>query len=152
MRTGSGTEVHVTATCAGPTEAIPGTYVTTMDGSPSASSAERPATVPARRRIAAPDPLSARALEATLARPPQDRFLLLADCTLRECARRLGVTHTRLGDVFAKATAYRRMSSVWAARLAGVIDATTEEVYLLFGVTDPAAAVSAPRRRARRIA
>ena len=68
------------------------------------------------------------------AMPPHERLLLLADCSLRELARRLGVVHTRLSAVFSDATAFRRLSPEWAARLAAAVNATPGEIDALFGL------------------
>ena len=68
------------------------------------------------------------------AMPPHERLLLLADCSLRELARRLGVVHTRLSAVFSDATAFRRLSPEWAARLAAAVNATPGEIDALFGI------------------
>ena len=81
-----------------------------------------------------PDPLSARAMAQVAAMAPHERLLLLAGCSLRELARRLGVVHARLSAVFAEATAFGRLSSEWAERLASAVDATPEEIDALFGV------------------
>ena len=53
---------------------------------------------------------------------------------LRELARRLGVVHTRLSAVFSDATAFRRLSPEWAARLAAAVNATPGEIDALFGI------------------
>lgn len=83
---------------------------------------------------ARPDPLSARAMAQVAVMPPHERLLLLAGCSLRELARRLGVVHTRLSAVFADATAFGRLSPEWSERLAAAVDATPAEVDTLFGI------------------
>jgi plasmid maintenance system antidote protein VapI len=84
--------------------------------------------------ISIADPLSARAMAQVAVMPPHERLLLLAGCSLRELARRLGVVHTRLSAVFADATAYGRLSPEWSGRLAAAVDATPAEVDTLFGI------------------
>ena len=83
---------------------------------------------------------------------PHERLLLLAGCSLRELARQVGTTHTRLSTVFADATAFGRLSPEWAARLAVAVDATAADVDALFGIRrtapPPARTATAARRSA----
>lgn len=85
--------------------------------------------------------------------PPHERLLLLAGCSLRELARRVGVVHTRLSAVFSDATAFGRLSPEWSERLATAVGATAGEIDELFGVrragpTDDRQQVRATRRSA----
>jgi hypothetical protein len=106
-----------------------------------AAATARPARAP-RRGV--PDPLSARAMARVATLPPHERLLLLANCSLRELARRLGVVHTRLAAVFSDATAFGRLSVEWRDRLAGAVSAAPAEVDALFGIVRDAA--PGPRR------
>lgn len=82
----------------------------------------------------APDALSARAMTQVVAMRPHERLLLLSGCSLRELARRVGTTHTRLSAIFADATAFGRLSPEWAARLATAVEATASDIDALFGI------------------
>jgi len=112
-------------------------------------------STPVRRShpvTSAPDALSARAMTQVVAMRPHERLLLLAGCSLRELARRVGTTHTRLSAIFADATAFGRLSSEWAARLAVAVDATAADVDALFGIrreADVAADAGPSRTRVR---
>ena len=95
------------------------------------------------------DPITARAVASTLSAPPDERYLRTAGLSRRQLARRLGVSHARVGDVFADAIAYRRLSPEWAERLAGVIGATGPEIDQLFGIARAPAAEGAMLAGAR---
>lgn len=114
------------------------------------TSATSPQLPLARSAPTAADPISARAMAQVAAMPPHERLLLLAGCSLRELARRLGVVHTRLSAVFADATAFGRLSPEWSERLAAAVGATPEEVDELFGVRRTMPAGDSPKPAASR--
>lgn len=103
----------------------------------------------AGKRTRGLDPITARAVASTLSAPPDERYLRTAGLSRRQLARRLGVSHARVGDVFADAIAYRRLSPEWAERLAGVIGATGPEIDALFGIARAPAADGASPAGAR---
>jgi len=96
----------------------------------------------ARRGVAARrgvDPITALALRRVREAHPHERLLAIAGCTMAEFAKRLAppVSRKRLSDVFAGAEAYGRLSQTWAERLAVAVGVTPEDVFELFGVSEP---------------
>lgn len=70
---------------------------------------------------------------------PHERLLTIKGWTMAELAKRVDppVSRSRLADLFAQAEAYGRLSEAWADRLARAVGVDTQDVFDLFGITEP---------------
>lgn len=85
------------------------------------------------------DPITELAVQRMREAHPHERLLTIKGWTMAELAKRVDppVSRSRLADLFAQAEAYGRLSEAWADRLARAVGVDTQDVFDLFGITEP---------------